>query len=73
MHFRNSEEGVGAIQKIRTIIKLVGMVAGVVFVAASFFVLRGYRYELFALGRRVEDLEYDRLLEAYRREGYEMD
>jgi len=41
--------------------------------AASFFVLRDYRNELSALGGRVEDLEYDRLREAYRRAGYEVD
>ena len=46
---------------------------GVVYVAASFFVLRDYRKELDALDERVEDLEYDRLLKAYRREGYEVD
>ena len=41
--------------------------------AASFFVLRGYRNELSDMCKRVEDLEYDRLLEAYRRAGYEVD
>ena len=41
--------------------------------AASFFALRGYHENLSALGERVEDLEYDRLREAYRREGYEVD
>lgn len=46
---------------------------GVVYMAASFFILRDNRNELDALGGRVEDLEYDRLLEAYRRAGYEVD
>jgi len=66
-------KGVGAIRKILSAVKIVSTVAGVVFVAASFFMLRDYRNELSALGGRVEDLEYDRLREAYRQAGYEVD
>ena len=40
---------------------------------ASFFVLRKHRNELFDMCKRIEDLEYDRLLEAYRRAGYDVD
>ena len=40
--------------------------------AASFFILRDYRKNIGSLAERVEDLEYDRLCEAYRREGYEV-
>ena len=41
--------------------------------AASFFMLRDYRNEISALGGRVEDLEFDRLREAYRQAGYEVE
>jgi len=41
--------------------------------AASFFILRDCRKSLDSLNGRVEDLEHDRLCEAYRRQGYEVD
>jgi len=47
-------------------------VLGAAVMAASFFVLRGYfrnRRYLQTLERRVEELEIDRLLEAYREQG----
>jgi len=72
-YFHQYTKGVGAIRKILSIVRLVSTAAGVVFMAASFFILRDYRNELSALGGRVEDLEHDRLLEAYRRAGYEVD
>jgi len=71
-YFHQKMKGVGAIRKILSAVKIVSTVAGVVFVAASFFMLRDYRNELSALGGRVEDLEYDRLREAYRQAGYEV-
>jgi len=49
------------------------MVLGVAFIAASFFIARNTRNKLHALQERVEDLEYDRLGEAYRQAGYEVD
>ena len=50
-----------------------GMVLGVAVTAASFFIIRYIRNDLNALEERVEDLEYDRLCEAYRQAGYEID
>ena len=67
-----SNEGVGSIRKNLTALKTVSIAAGVVIMAASFFVLRGCCKKHAALSGRVEDLEYDRLCEAYRREGYEV-
>ena len=73
LHFRRKSKGACSIRKILTLMSIVSAAVGVVYLAASFFVLRDYRKELDALDERVEDLEYDRLLEAYRREGYEVD
>ena len=49
------------------------MVLGVAVTAASFFIIRYIRNDVNALEERVEDLEYDRLCEAYRKAGYEID
>ena len=40
---------------------------------ASFFILRDFGKRFTSLKWRVESLEDDRLLEAYRREGYDVD
>ena len=50
-----------------------GVVLGVALLAASFFVLKRFVKNLIALEGRVEELEYDRLCEAYRRQGYSVD
>ena len=74
MHFPEIyREGVGSIRKIRTAMKLASTAVGVVLVMASFFMLRNYRKDHAHLKGRVEDLEHDRLLEAYRQAGYEVD
>ena len=66
-------EGVGFIRKIHTVVKLASVAMGVVFMAASFFMLRSYRKDHAYLKERVEDLEHGHLLEAYRQAGYEVD
>jgi len=83
-HFLHSEKwwfcvstinckGVGSIRKILTVTNMASIAAGVVLTAASFFILRDYGKRLDTLTGRVDDLEYDRLREAYRQQGYEVD
>jgi len=68
-----NQEGVGFIRKILSIATVVSTALGVVFMAASFFMLRDCHSKLSAFDGRVEDLEYDRLREAYKQAGYEVD
>jgi hypothetical protein len=74
LHFHKyKREGVGSIRKIRTVLKLASVAIGVVFMMASFFMLRSYRKDHDYLKWRVEDLEHGLLLEAYKQAGYEVD
>jgi len=66
-------EGVGFIRKTHTVVKLASVAMGVVFMTASFFMLRSYRKDYDYLKGRIEDLEHGLLLEAYRQAGYEVD
>jgi len=68
-------KGVGSIRKnkIMAVTKTAGVVLGVALSAASFFILRRCTKNLFVLEGRVEELEYDRLREAYRQQGYSVD
>ena len=59
--------------KAQRFIKTVGLLVGVAFAAASFFILRNNRNDLAALNVRVRNLERDRLREAYKQAGYEFD
>ena len=68
-------KGDGSISKcgFQRFINAVGFLAGVAFTAASFFILCDTRNNLAAIRERVEGLEYDRLREAYKQAGYEVD
>jgi len=67
-------KGVGSIRKnkIGTTANITGVALGAALLAASFFVLRGYRKYFNALAERVEELEYGCLCEAYKQQGYEV-
>lgn len=75
LHFhQKNPKGDGFIVKciFKRLAGAAGLALGVAFTAASFFILQNNRRGLAALQERVEDLEYDRLAEAYRQAGYEM-
>lgn len=73
MHFQINNEGVEAIGKNKAITTVMGLTAGAAILAAYFFVLKRYGANLFRLDQRVGFLEHDRLCEAYKQQGYDVD
>ena len=64
-------KGVGFIGKNNLLTaSIASVVLGAATLAASFFVLRGHSRNIENLKRRVFDLEYDRLYEAYKEQGF---
>jgi hypothetical protein len=71
-------EGVGFIVKnisrittaLPNMASIASAILGAATLAASFFVLRGHSRSIENLKRRVTDLEYDRLYEAYKEQGF---
>jgi len=55
--------------RIRRFANMAVMVMGVALSVASFFMLRYSRKDIYDLAERVENLEYDRLCEAYKEAG----
>jgi hypothetical protein len=71
-YYKKGDDSIGKC-RIQNLINIVGMVLGVAFSATSFFILRKKCNDLQVLKKRVEDLEYDRLCEAYKQAGYEIE